>query len=517
MSRKNYDLMRRSFSHKMDLDSLYVVTRRLSILSGIKAQLYDCCVNSCVCYTLEFSLLDGCPYCKEPRRSSDGKPRRCFSYLPLIPRLQALFSNRAVRDDLDYRPQYIYEASTIRDVFDASCYAQLQDTYVVADDKVLGHKFFSDDRDIAFGVCTDGFLLFGRHRGGPSATPLLVKVYSLPPSTRTRLENLFCLGVIPGPRQPKDLRSFLAPLDAERVRLAQGVSCYDIRTDSIFLLHAYHLFQEGDILALEKFIGLKGHSSQCPCRSCLIHGRRMAEGMNKVYYVPLTHPTVDDNTPVRKWHIPDIPRRTHASILHGLCRISEAVTQKSRKQLEKHYGLKHEPALTRVNSLDYGRSCPWEWLHLFAENLIPNLLDIWMGKFKGTDEGTGDYEISQAIWQEIGQETVCAVKTIPSAFVRSMGNILTERATYTAESYAFWFMYLAPHLLAGRFDNVEYYQHAMDLVDIMKITLQYAITLEEIDSLEKKCWKWVEDYERYIFFTTAPCHLLTRFQVILPV
>ena len=48
-------------------------------------------------------------------------------------------------------------------------------------------------------------------------------------------------------------------------------------------------------------------------------------------------------------------------------------------------------------------------MHLLFENVVKNLVYMWMGKFKGLDAGREDYIIPQAIWKEIGQETVDAV------------------------------------------------------------------------------------------------------------
>ncbi|EKM58855.1 uncharacterized protein PHACADRAFT_60508, partial [Phanerochaete carnosa HHB-10118-sp] len=138
-------------------------------------------------------------------------------------------------------------------------------------------------------------------------------------------------------------------------------------------------------------------------------------------------------------------------------------------------------------------------LHLFAENIIPNLLDIWTGRFKDLDEGCESYVLDNNVWSAIGAETLAAVKEIPSAFVRKMGNIAEDRSGYTAESYAFWFMYLAPHLLAGRFKHRKYYDHAMELVAIMKVTLQYSLTHQEINWLENACDSWVHKYEEYYY------------------
>lgn len=494
MSRENYNEMRQAFSHKLEINSLYITTRRIALLADLKPQYFDCCINSCVCYTREYSGLNDCPYCQEPRFSSSHQPRRRFCYLPVVPRFKAFFQSADMIEKLRYRPDFHYDPNNITDIFSSSRYQEMLHTVVRVDGEPLGHRFFSDSRDIAFGLCTDGFLLFNRKRGGPSATPLLLKIYSLPPSIRTHLEHLLCLGVIPGPHQPKDLASFLAPFDDECADLAHGIPCYDCSLRDSFNLHAYQITEEGDIIAIEKFLGLKGHSSLCPCRSCKMRGCRMATGSNKVYYIPLAQP-VNNEGRIDSWDPATLPLRIHKEFEAAMQQIEAATTKKYQRELEQYHGIKQRPALRRVNALDYARSCPWEWLHLFAENLVPNMLDIWTGRFKGQDEGSGEYLIDAESWSQIGQETEEAVKDIPSSFVRALGNIAMDRAGYTAESYAFWFMYLAPHLLLGRFRNMQYYDHAMGLVDIMKTTLQFSLTTEEVDVLEVKCRNWALKYE----------------------
>jgi hypothetical protein len=37
-------------------------------------------------------------------------------------------------------------------------------------------------------------------------------------------------------------------------------------------------------------------------------------------------------------------------------------------------------------------------MHLFFENMIPNLVKLWSGKFKGLDTGSEDYEIAEETW-----------------------------------------------------------------------------------------------------------------------
>jgi hypothetical protein len=134
-------------------------------------------------------------------------------------------------------------------------------------------------------------------------------------------------------------------------------------------------------------------------------------------------------------------------------------------------------------------------MHLLWENIVPTLVDLWTGRFKGLDMGVGGYEIAQ--WDLIGEETAAATTTIPAGFVRAMPNIAKERYLFTAEAWAFWIMYLAPHLLEGRLAN-KYYEHMVLLVDILKLALQFVITEAEVDELEQMIIRWVRQYEKCV-------------------
>lgn len=79
---------------------------RVAALSGIEPQRYHCCVNSCVCYVGPHANLDKCPFCQQARYRSDGKPRKIFTYIPLVPRLQAFFRNKEMLEKLQYRAKF---------------------------------------------------------------------------------------------------------------------------------------------------------------------------------------------------------------------------------------------------------------------------------------------------------------------------------------------------------------------------------------------------------------------------
>ena len=258
-----------------------------------------------------------------------------------------------------------------------------------------------------------------------------------------------CAGVIPGPKAPKQPITFLHPFENECALLVIGVKFFDCIKWDYFQLHAYNIFPLGDIIAIEKLLNIKGHNGKSPCRSCEIKAIHNPNSSDKTYYVPLTHPQK-----LQAWIPTELLLRTHASWVKVTMQISQAKLKKDREAIAIHYGIKGMPALQRVGSIDYARGVPWDFMHLLLENIVKNLVYLWMGKFKGLDTGTEDYVIPEHIWKSIGLETVAAVRTVPSAFVHSLGNIAEDQLAYTMEGWAFWFIFIALILLRGRFQKV---------------------------------------------------------------
>ena len=342
---------------------------------------------------------------------------------------------------LSYRFSFQHEEGIIRDVFDSTWYHSLLNQNVVIDGVERDYTYFSHKHDLVLSLAVDGFLLFDRKHAGPSATPIILQNLNLPPGIRTHFENIICVGVIPGPNQRKDLGSFLSPLDDECALLADGICTYDAQDEIEFSLHGYIMFKNGDILAIEKLLNIKGV--------------RNIGGAGTIYYTPLTTPDVPNQT--RPSADPDdLPLRSHGEFIHALEMMNNASTQKEHDDLAKKHGIRGEPALRQVKSINYAISAPWEWMHLFLKNVVPTLVRHWTGQFKGLDSGTGSYEIEHQIWDEIGAETAAVVKEIPSAFVGVLPNIADNRSSPTAEFWGFWFMYIAPIVLRGHFLHDKY-------------------------------------------------------------
>ncbi|KAF9230874.1 hypothetical protein BU15DRAFT_56772 [Melanogaster broomeanus] len=295
------------------------------------------------------------------------------------------------------------------------------------------------------------------------------------------------------------MASFLTPLEDDCAKLARGIITYDSLDHEMFPLRAYKIFELGDIIAIEKLLDIRGHNAYCPCRSCLISGARNVSGGGTNYYAPLV-PPVGSGLP--RFDPMQLPMRTHEHFEATWEHICNAPTTKARKEIGQAVGIRiegvDEPRRHRVGSIDLAKSFPWEWMHIFAENIIPTLVKHWTGRFKDLDTGVEDYRIADHIWEDIGRETAAATSTIPSTFVRVLGNVAEDHSYFTAEAWAFWFIHLAPALLRNRFPEDKYYRHLCDLVTIMKTTLQFSLTHKEIDELQESIGAWVTKYERYV-------------------
>ncbi|KII93392.1 hypothetical protein PLICRDRAFT_66645, partial [Plicaturopsis crispa FD-325 SS-3] len=147
-----------------DVASIKATKARAASLAALKPVRYDCCPNSCCCYTGPHADETQCPYCKEPRYNHDGFPRKKFTYVPFTPRLIAYYKNRGLVQQMRYRHEFVHDPNIVKDTFDASHYRALADQHVVVDGHRQPHKFFDDRRDIALGLSTDGFGPFRRRK-----------------------------------------------------------------------------------------------------------------------------------------------------------------------------------------------------------------------------------------------------------------------------------------------------------------------------------------------------------------
>lgn len=267
---------------RLDLPSIPAVRSLTAKLSGIAPSFHDCCVNSCLAFTAQYQSLDICPTCGEPRYetmpNNERRSRKVFQSFSLIERLTQLYQSKAAAAEMRYRANYDVNSERdkdiIGDIFDGEHYKWLKTQEVeVLGESGFRHTYFKFDTDVAIGISTDEVSI--SKRLNLSAWPIIIIIiYNLSPSLRIHIEHVFCVGVIPGPKSPKDLNSFLEPLAEELLRLAAGVPAVDALTERVFCLRAHPIAGFGDMPAIAKLMRMVGPIGRCPCRFCNIIGVR---------------------------------------------------------------------------------------------------------------------------------------------------------------------------------------------------------------------------------------------------
>ncbi|CAE7076308.1 unnamed protein product [Rhizoctonia solani] len=509
MSTRAYNKLARAFPDELgDLPKHHALRTRIARLSGIKGVRIDCCVNSCMAFTGPFAVLNYCLYCEEdryrPRPTPNARPspRKYFQYLPLIPRLINMYRHPQTADLLAYRSTREAVAGLVCDIFDGQHYRKLCDSRVVVQGETLRHNFFSLPTDIALGLSSDGFGPFKSRK--KTCWPLIAFNYNLEPAIRFRLENLLCLGVIPGPHAPKDIGSFLQPFIDELQDLARGVPALDSRHNRPFALRAYLIACFGDMPAVAKLMYMKGHNGKRPCRACRISGVRNPDHTpgedHKTNYTALSRPFTTGRHEPREIDPLNLPQRNHTEFIIQANLVETAHNDAEADRRARHFGINALSPLSCLSSLDFPVSFPHDFMHAMFENVIPLLIDLWTHgrKFSTFGSGDEDYIIDTDLWKSICLACVQSGGTIPAIFGCRVPNLALERSQTTAESTLIFATLLAPALLRNRLGG-QYYKHFVELVNLIDTCLALETHTFEIPKIRERFANWVLYFERLYY------------------
>jgi hypothetical protein len=95
--------------------------------------------------------------------------------------------------------------------------------------------------------------------------------------------------------------------------------------------------------------------------------------------------------------------------------VAMSPTDAKEKLRAKLFGIHGVPLLLTLSSLSVLSTFPHNFMHII-ENLIPMLISLWTGTYKGLDTGSEQYQIHKAILEAIGQACTESGCTMPSSF-----------------------------------------------------------------------------------------------------
>ena len=256
-------------------------------------------------------------------------------------------------------------------------------------------------------------------------------------------QNILAYSLIPGPKSPKDLDSFLHPIVEELLVLDKGVEAFDGHLKTPFTLRAHLILVTGISFALyfeillivigdgpgtAEAMGMKKPgNSFSPCRSCHIQGVRNPDKRNSPYYVPHQGNFNLDQPLFR-------------ADLRGDIQTAEIAGEQFKKRL----GIVRPSILLQLRSVHFPRSFPIDVMHAILLNDVPLLYRIWSSDIELQGR---DHVIPSAELEQIGLAMAKARTNVPMSLGRAPRDIFKHFRSFKAAEWKGWLLYYGCPLL----------------------------------------------------------------------
>ena len=361
--------------------------------------------------------------------------------------------------------------------------------------------------------------------------PFLIKFMNVPQNKRMKKDFQMVPMVVPGPKEPGDLTTWLRPLKRELRRLEKGVHAFDGHAQEPFLMRAYIVCTLGDQKAINTLLQMKGANSEFGCRQCWNKG----EEYDGIYYYPYR----PEEPLVMRTGMRQTMRELHAS-------------GRGRSRRQREVGIRGLTPLIDVESIQIPRGLPYGPMHVLEIGIFEKLLfKLWRGthgfdggrrgrsrsqshddgararsldsarnntqdsqqrsqsrrrgrrRGQSQDSGGGsqqpniqppDYILSNDQWKDIGRELVAATKTVPASIARALRDITTHVSGYRASSWSTFILLYAIPVLKDRLPN-KYLKNLQVFIRAYEMMLRTEHTPESIEEMRALWIEFVEGYQ----------------------
>ena len=487
------------------------VKRRVSKLSGVLTWKHDMCVDSCVAFTGPFASLEECPLCSKPRyneeelvRSNGNKkvPRKVFTTLPLGPQLQSRWRSPEMAKKMHYRRNKTQELLEKRDQGELFV---LNDIFCGSDYLDAAENETIKDRDMVVMLSIDGAQLY-RNKKSDCWIYIWI-ILDLAPDQRYKIRNIIPGGVIPGPKNPKHLDSFLFPGLAHVSALQkEGMHIWDGYDRVAAISFIILLLILADAVAMAELSGSVGHHGRKGCRIfCGLFGRNKPGGSH--YYPALLRP-LDSNHPGSNhpdFNINNLPGVSSAVYRDDLNIVLSSPTEAEYRRRRLETGIRKASIFDGIPRILEPPTCfPGDIMHQPVINLTALMFDLWCereGCRKGvTSTDVWDWAILKGdVWKTHGQAVANAASYFPRSFDRTPRNPAEKLSSgYKAWELLLYFYGLGPGLFYKILPET-YYQHYCKLVVAIRIMYQHEIYPEQLLLAHRFLLEWVQDFEHLYY------------------
>ncbi|KIK76385.1 hypothetical protein PAXRUDRAFT_18260 [Paxillus rubicundulus Ve08.2h10] len=225
----NYNSARKVIMERLGttkFPSLHQAQQAVEHLSGVLSLMNDMCMNTCLTFTGPLAALKNCPQCGEARYQEDilqkskgtkSVPRQQYPTIPLGPLFQKIF------DELCENDRFLKQYS---DFLDRSDYLN-----AVQEGKIA-------DSDIVVMFSIDGAQLY-QFKASDCWIAIWV-IFDHSPKTHYKKKYVLPGCIIPGPKKPKNLDSFLFPGFYHLAALQkEGLKIWDASRNTIYISHPF--------------------------------------------------------------------------------------------------------------------------------------------------------------------------------------------------------------------------------------------------------------------------------------
>ncbi|RPB14500.1 hypothetical protein P167DRAFT_484316, partial [Morchella conica CCBAS932] len=261
-------------------------------------------------------------------------------------------------------------------------------------------------------------------------------------------------------------------------------------------LHGHICLIAADMVARERLMKVTGNRSYCYCEYCMVRGV-----WNGSLYCPMTPPTdAPESARARRgsgypwvsWdrEVDLLPMRTDEEfrmVAGRIARRGATAKQKSK------YGIKGLSILSRLSSIDFPRSFPPDAMHLWFENIVPDLVKHWRGKFAMAKAIRNDdpYNIPLKEWEKMSTDIASSASNFPKLFGPLLRNFLEYINMMTAAEWQLFSFLIGPVYLKGLLPEEDYIEF-ISLIETIQLTCDHSISTEDLEESQRNVQRFSE-------------------------
>ena len=322
------------------------------------------------------------------------------------------------------------------------------------------------------------------------------------PNERYKVRNILPGGIIPGPKAPDHLESFLFPGLAHISALQkEGLKLYDLYTQKIRVTIIIIFLILADAVAMAKLTGSVGHHGRKGCRLlCDLPGRNKPGGSH--FYPVMLRPTDTDNPSSSH---PDIdinrlPSANYEAYRRNLNHVLTSPTEAEYKSRRLQTGITKPSIFDGMGEILELPGCfPGDLMHQPIINLPGLLFDLWCQRRElRKHDKDSDWPwavLTGDVWVEHGKVVADAGQYLPRSFDRVPCNPQEKISSgYKAWEFLVYVYILGPGLFYDILPK-QYYLHFCKLVRGIRLIYQWSITREQLVTAHQSLLEYCIEFE----------------------